>query len=240
MADEYANTHSAPGAQPSEPPPRPPFIHRLWTVFVQPGELHGALALNPAWFPMALFVATVVAAAGALIIPVELYQEMVLQGMREGADSAEAVAAFERIPPIVFRALVLGFGFLAFLLMPILFSVVTYVIFVFIRGDDATFKQHLAVVAHSGVITAVSAILNAFVNARTGDITGQLSVGTFFPFLPEGYVAEFLGALDLFSLWAAVNVGIGMAAVDPRRSAGSSAGILVGLIVVIALIRAAF
>ena len=240
MADEYANTHSAPGAEPSEPPPRPPFLRRLWMVFVQPGELHGALARNPAWFPMALFVATVVAGAGALIIPVELYQEMVLQGMQEGADSAEAVAAFERIPPIVFRALVMGFGFLAFLAMPVVFSVVTYVIFVFIRGDDATFKQHLAIVAHSGVITAVSAILNGFVNARTGDVTGQLSVGTFFPFLPEGYVTDFLGSLDLFGLWTAVIVGIGMAAADRRRSAGSSALILVGLMVVLALVRAAF
>ena len=238
MADEYTNASIAFGAGPPEPPPRPAFFNRLWMVFVQPGELFKALALNPAWFPVALFAA-LVAAASTWLIPAELYQEIALQSV-QGQTNSDAPVQITQVPPIVFSASAMGFAFLASLVFPVVLSVVTYVIFVFIRGDQATFKQHLSVVAHTGIITSVGGTLNAFVNARAGDLTQVLSVGTFFPFLPEGYFTDILLALDLFALWAAVVAGIGLVAMDPRRGPGSTAGVLVGMVVVMALIRAAF
>lgn len=239
MANEHTQAYSALGAGPPEPPPRPAFFNRLWMVFVQPGQMFKTLALNPAWFPIALFGA-LVAAASTWLIPAELYQQAALQGLEGRADNAEAIAQIEQVPPIVFRASVMGFGFLAALVFPVVLSMVTYVAFVFVRGDQATFKQHLCVVAHTGIVTAVGGVLNAFVSARGGDIERTLSIGTFLPFLSEGYFADFLLAMDLFNLGGAVVAGIGLAAIDPRRGAAPTAGILVGLVVVTALIRAAF
>ena len=173
MADEYTNASIAFGAGPPEPPPRPAFFNRLWMVFVQPGELFKALALNPAWFPVALFAA-LVAAASTWLIPAELYQEIALQSV-QGQTNSDAPVQITQVPPIVFSASAMGFAFLASLVFPVVLSVVTYVIFVFIRGDQATFKQHLSVVAHTGIITSVGGTLNAFVNARAGDLTQVLS-----------------------------------------------------------------
>ena len=95
-------------------------------------------------------------------------------------------------------------------------------------------------IAHAGVISVLGLAVNTWAQSRSGDMTQTLAVGTFFPFLPEGFVSEFLLALDLFQMWAAVVAGIGLAAADPRRKAGSTGAVLIGLVVVVALLRAAF
>lgn len=238
MADDYTTAYSALGAEPPPPPPRPPFFHRLWMVFVKPGDMFGALSLNPAWFPIA--VVTALIGAGAMwMIPAELFLDVAID--RVPPDQAEEMAAqFEQVPPIVFKASAVGGVALFSLIFPVVLGAITYVLFVFIRGDKATYRQHICVVAHTGIITAVGAALNAFVQSRSGDLTRTLAVGTFFPFLPDGYFTEFLLALDLFQLWAAVVAGIGLAAADPGQKTGSTAGVLIGMVVVVALIRAAF
>ena len=54
MNTEYDTQYAQAAGAGEEPPPRPAFFKRLWMVFVQPGDLFSRLALNPAWFPMAL------------------------------------------------------------------------------------------------------------------------------------------------------------------------------------------
>ena len=235
MIDESAAATGHPVE--TELPPRPSFFGRLWRVFVQPGAMFSELARNPAWFPMALLVAAITAAV-MWFTPVELFQQAAISGApaEQAAEMAEGMA---QVPPMLIKGGAVGAAFLMTLLFPIVLGAITYVIFVFIRGDEATYKQHLGVVAHAGVISALGAILNGFVNNRGGTLEQTLSVGTFLPFLSEGYFTELLLALDLFQLWGAVVAGIGLAAIDPRRSAGSTAAILIALVVVIGLIRAA-
>ncbi len=237
MPDEYAHTRSPSGAEPPEPPPRPAFFNRLWMVFVQPGELFKALAANPAWFPVALLCGLVVGLVMS-ILPTEFFRDAAVQNLPPGQ------AADQQLPPIVYKAIAVGGAALGALIIPVLFSLATYVIFVFIRGDRGTFKQHLCVIAHTRIITSVGTVANTLVWLRSGDMTRTLAVGTFFPFLSEGFFAEFLQALDLFMLWAVAVVGIGLAEIDPRRRAGSTAAVLLGIAVVVllgivALVRAA-
>lgn len=221
-----------------ELPPRPPFFSRLWMVFVQPGKLYGDLVRNPAWFPIALVVAAVTAAV-MWFTPEELFRQAALSGV-SGEQAAEIAEGMAQVPPIVIKGGAVGMAFLGSLLFPIILSAITYVCFVFIRGDEARFKQHLSVVAHAGVISALGAILNGIVNNLGGALEETLSVGTFLPFLPDGYFTELLLALDLFQLWGAAVVGIGLAAIDPRRRAGSTVAVLLALVLVVGLIRAAF
>lgn len=236
MIDESAAASTAPGE--AELPPRPPFFNRMWMVFARPDALFTDLARNPAWFPIALLVAAV-AAAVTWFTPTELFQQAALSGAT-GENAAEMAEQIAQVPSVLIKGGFVGGAFLATLLFPIVLSAITYVVFVFIRGDDARFKQHLCVVAHVGVISAAGAVVNGFVNNRGGALEQTLAVGTFFPFLPDGYFMELLLALDLFQLWGAAITGIGLAAIDPRRSAGSTAAILIALVVVVGLIRAAF
>ena len=237
MIDESAAATGDWG-EPEQLPPRPPFFSRLWMVFVQPGKLYGDLVRNPAWFPITLLVAAVTAAV-MWFTPEELFRQAALSGV-SGEQATEIAEGMAQVPPILIKGGAVGGAFLMTLLFPIILSAITYVCFVFIRGDEARFKQHLSVVAHAGVISALGAILNGIVNNLGGALEETLSVGTFLPFLPDGYFTELLLALDLFQLWGAAVVGIGLAAIDPRRRAGSTVAVLLALVLVVGLIRAAF
>ena len=210
-----------------EPPPRPNFFKRLWMVFVQPGELFRALGQNPAWFPMVLFVAVGMGAAiGSL--PNAFWEA---QMEASGQEVGEEAAMFTRIAGGVGAAVV-------FLVIPVVISVFTYVIFVFMRGDNATFKQHLSVISHTGIVSLVGMLVGVPLWIRSGSFEEVLSIGTFFPFLPEGFLYYFLNQFQLFGLWAIVVAGIGLATLDERRSSGPTIAVLMVLQVVFALVGA--
>ena len=223
-------THADPSAA-AEPPPRPAFVRRLWMVFVQPGDLFRALALNPAWFPVAVFVA-LVAGASMFLLPGEAFESMWDSVPPEQRDQ------MPELPPGFMRAMITGGALLVTLIFPVVISLGTYVILVFIRGDRATFRQHLCVNAHTGLISALGALFLFPLPMRSLDFQQALSIGSFFPFLPEGFAADLLAGLDLFGLWTCIVAGIGLAAIDERRSATSTATILVAILVLFAVIRA--
>lgn len=217
----------------AEPPPRPAFVRRLWMVFAQPGALFRALALNPAWFPVAAFVA-LVAGASMFVLPAEVFEGIWDNVPPEQRDQ------MPELPAGFMRAMTTAGTLLVTLILPVVISVGTYVIFVFIRGDRATFRQHLCVNAHTGLISTLGALFLTPLRMRSLDLGQSLSIGSFFPFLPEGFAADLLAGLDLFGLWTCIVAGIGLAAIDERRSAKSTATILVGILVLIAVIRALF
>ena len=214
-------------AQPEEaPPPRPNFLNRLWMVFVQPGRLFEALGKNPAWFPMALFVAVGMGAV-FIMVPPEVWEAQMAASGLSGADLDDAAAGARIAAPIG--------TLLAFLVIPLVISALTYGIFVFMRGDNATFKQHLSVISHVGIVGLVGSVVHLPLWISTGGFETTLSVGTFFPFLSDGFLFAFLTELQLFYLWMGVAAGIGVAALDPRRAAGSTVAIMLVIQVILAL-----
>ena len=231
-----------PAMQPEpEPPPRPAFFKRFGMVFFSPGTLFEQLAPNPAWFVMAL-VATLVGTAGWFaLVPADALSASFMEQMRTGGTEMppEALASMQSVPPSMLKfgaalgALVVG------VVIPVAAAALSYVIFVFIRGDRGGFKQHLCVFAHGAIVWQFGSIVTAFVHGRHGRIAETLSLGDLFPFLPDGYVASVLGALEFFTIWYVVVAGIGLATLDKRRDAGSTVGILLGLLLVTALIRGA-
>ena len=215
------------------PPPRPAFLRRLWMVFTHPGELFDALAGNPAWFPMAAFTAATVGAALGLV-PAEAYYETAAARV-----PPEQVEGLQALPAIWYKVMAIVFGTGFMLVLPVIMSLFTYVIFVFFRGDRATFRQHLCVVSHAGVITAFGALLMTPLRVRNSNVEEVLALGDFVPFL-DGFVREVLNGVDLFALWASVVVGLGLSLLDPRRHWAPTAAVLVALVVVLAVIRAFF
>ena len=230
MNDRYDPRHAL-GEE--APPPRPAFVRRLWMILVQPGELFKALADNPAWFPMAAFTAATVGIVLGLT-PAEVFYETAASNT-----SPEQLGDLQAVPMIWYKLPVAVFGTGVVLFMPVILSLVTYVIFVFMRGDRATFRQHLCVMSHAGVITAVGAVLLAPLRIRNLDFEATVSVGSFFPFL-DGFLLDVLNGLDLFALWGSVVAGLGLSLLDPRRRWVPTAVVLVALVVVLAVARAFF
>jgi hypothetical protein len=202
-------------------------------VFAQPADLFRALAANPAWFPVAAFSGLVIGVSMA-VVPAEAFYETFTANM-----PPEQVAEMRDVPLFWLKWPWVGAIMLFGPIGPVLLSLVSYVIFVFMRGDRATFKQHLCVMAHAGIITAVGSLLVAPIRIATVNVQETLAVGDLTPFL-DGYLYNVLNLLDLFALWATVVAGLGLSVIDPRRRWGPTAAVLVVIYLVLVMVGAVF
>ena len=92
-----------------------------------------------------------------------------------------------------------------------------------LMGGTGTFKQVYAILAHSGVIFALSVLFAMPLSYATHRMAGA-NLGVFVPMLEETtFLARFLGAIDLFSIWWSVNVAIGVGVLFKRKTGGIAA-----------------
>jgi Yip1-like protein len=116
-------------------------------------------------------------------------------------------------------------------------SGIALAIFNALLGGDATFKQVFAVVAHSGVITALQQLFVLPLDYVRQSLSSPTSLAVFAPFLDDAsFVARFLGGVDLFLLWWILNLAIGLAVLYKRRTGPVATGMVltylaIGLII---------
>ena len=113
-------------------------------------------------------------------------------------------------------------------------------IFNVVLGGDASFKQALAVVAHSQVLlVALQQLFILPLNYVRETMSSATTLSVFAPMLDEmSFLARLLGWIDLFWVWWIVNLAIGAAVLYKRKSA-PIAWSLLGVYLVFALIIAA-
>ena len=125
-------------------------------------------------------------------------------------------------------------------LMALIIGGVLYAIFNALMGGTATFKQVMAVVAHSQIISALAFLVSTPINFAKQSMTGATNLAVLFPMLDESsFVARLLGMLDLFAIWWVAVLSIGLAVLYKRKT-GSVAMVLFGIYAVIALVVAVF
>lgn len=148
------------------------------------------------------------------------------EGMRSMSTYAAYMGAVQFIVGVPLGALIMG-GIL-------------YAIFNALMGGSATFKQVMAVVAHSQIISALAFLVTTPINYVKGTMTGATNLGVLFPMLDESsFAARLLGMLDLFLLWWLFVLSVGIAVLYKRKTS-SVALVLFGIYFVIALGFAAF
>ena len=175
--------------------------------------------------------------ASTWFIPAEAWTEMMREQLQRSGDLESTplpnVGNFFRIASLV------GASVMTFVIAFVI-SAFTFMIFVFLLGDNGSYKQHLSIIAHTSVITAFGALFTLPLRVVNLDPQLTVSVGTLVPFIPDGYLYNVLLTLDLFSLWAAVLTGIGLAKIDVRRGWKSGAFTLIGVAIVFAMIGGYF
>jgi len=125
-------------------------------------------------------------------------------------------------------------------LMALIIGGVVYAIFNAVMGGAATFKQVLAVVAHSQIISALAFLVSVPINFIKGSMSGATNLGVLLPMLDESsFAARLLGMVDLFALWWVMVLSIGLAVLYKRKT-GSVAMVLFGIYAIIALGVAAY
>lgn len=217
----------------AESPPLPAFPKRVVDVFVAPGRLCAALRERPAW-ATALFVGAAITVLQLVLIPASVWEAKFREVMlQRGQQVPQGLAGgtLMRITSTV------GGG-LGYLLMAFLMAGVVTLIFAFILGDEGRFKQYLAVQTHAWLIPAIVGLLTVPLKIAQQSPSTTLNLGSFFFFLPEGYLLKVLTMLDLSQLWAALVVAAGVHAIYPKRSFKSAATLLIVLNVLLVMIIA--
>ena len=228
---------SGAGAVPPGPTgPVPSLPTRLLQTIVSPSKMAATVAEHPRWIG-AMLVAAALLSLSLALIPVEVMQEMqrrmVIQSGRQVQEIPEAAQNVVRIVTIVAPAI-------AFIVMAFIGAAITTFIFAFVLGDEGTYKQYLAVGVHAAVVPTLAAVLLAPMRIAAENPQLTINLGTFLPFLPDGYLANVFQAMDVTQIWAALITALGIHAIDRRRSFASAAVIQMGLVLVVALIAGYF
>ena len=95
-------------------------------------------------------------------------------------------------------------------------------------------------VSHSLFIGAVGAVLLIPLRLAQEDPSLTLNLGTFLPFLEEGYAFRVLKLLDLFGLWSYAVMAIGVTKIDPRRGMGFAVAFFCAFALLFALVFGIF
>jgi hypothetical protein len=118
------------------------------------------------------------------------------------------------------------------------FAGIYFGVFNALLGGDASYKQVLAITAHSGAINIVQTLFILPLNYIRQSASSATSLGVFVQFLDEtNFVARVLGMIDLFIVWNLIVTAIGLAVLY-RRKTGPIAWSLIGVYVVIVLVIA--
>jgi len=214
-----------------------PGIHRRFVdTFFSPSKMNAYLAAEPRWV-VALVVSVALMGLQVALIPSEVWESLIReQSLAQGGTPLPmpdwvtdwmGILAAVGAAMTTAIAIPIGAGFLT-------------VIFAFVLGDEGSYRQYLAVTAHSFFIPALVGFLITPLKIATQDPQLTLNLGSFFFFLPSGYWLGVLTAMDLTQIWSSLVIAQGAHCIDKRRSFRSAVVILLSLMLAMALIVGRF
>jgi len=229
---DATGTDEAPGEGSEPEAPLRSLPARLLDAVIAPGRMARTVADNPKWIG-ALLVCAVLLALSIALLPAGLMEDMQRRVMIQ---SGRAVPEIPERTRTIIRVVSIGAAGIGFIVMAFIGAAITTFVFAFVLGDEGTYKQYLAVGVHAAFITTLAAILYIPMRVAGGDPQLTINVGTFLPFLPDGYVHNVFRAMDISQVWSSLVAAMGIHAIDRRRSFGSAAAIQLGILFCIALL----
>jgi len=229
-------TEESPGdnGAPEQAADLPSLPARIAQVFFSPAALFDKLKARPAWIG-ALVTIVVVSLIVQILFPEELLRQLVMEQLGDNPEQAQIDAAmrlagiFRYVGPVVFTPI------LAVVLVGLVL-----LIWNLILGGEASFAQTMSISTHTLFIPTLGGLLTVPLMIAAGDATVALSLDLLLPGLDEeGFLYGFLHGLNLFSIWAAVVLGIGVSRLYPKATAGSAALVILSLYVVFTAVAVA-
>jgi hypothetical protein len=217
---------------------------RIPGVIFSPRATYAGVAARPRALGALAFVLVISVAGTFAFLSTEVGEQAMLDQqvrMIESFGMKIDDAAYERMAQSVGRAKYFGaVGQLITLpLVALGVAGIAFGVFNGAMGGDVTFKQVFAVVSHSGIVISLSQIFGLPLAYARENMSGATNLGVFAPFLDENaFLARVLGSVDLFILWWAVSLAIGLAVLSKKRT-GPIATTLIVVYVAIGVIIAA-
>ncbi|MFQ5680242.1 MAG: YIP1 family protein [Gemmatimonadota bacterium] len=215
--------------------PLPNLAVRCIQVFFSPGELFDRLKAHPVWVGI-LLVLIALNVIGGLLLPEEILRQLAARQLPTNADAA----TLERSLSVLRIGGIVG----GVLFLPVLGAAIAgilAVIYNVLLGGEARYRQLFSVTLHSLLVLSVGGLLTVYLMAASGEAGAALALHLLARGLDTGtWVYRFLHGINVFGLWTAALLGIGVSRIYPRREAGGAVTLLVGLYVGLKAIVAFF
>lgn len=217
------------------------FPRRLVDTLFSPVALFQRFNARAPWVD-ALIVGTVLTTALAMLMPRELIEAQIREAMSRGpapagapAPSMDAMVTIGRIGGLV--SSLVGVPVITLLLAALCTG-----IFGKLMDGGGSFRKHLAVASHAGLVTPLGFAITLFFAVQSGNPATQLSPALLVPGLEaESFAFRVLNALSVFTLWWLGLLVAGVSAVNHRVSTAKAAAVIVGIylagVVAIAALR---
>jgi len=220
-------------------------LGRAVGVIFSPRATYAGVATHPRVLGALLLILFISCAGTIALLSTEVMQQAALEQQLQQRKAFGAppmteaqTAQMERMLPY--------FGYIGaasaatfLVILSVVISGLMFAIFNALLGGDATFKQVLAVVVHSGFIFSLSTFFSVPLNYMRESLTSATNLGVFLPFLEEtSFPARFLGALDLVVIWWMLNLAIGLGVLYKRRTGPIATGMLMTYLVIALVIAA--
>lgn len=232
-ANEESGAISADREPAAERTTAPGLPARISLLLFSPGSLFERLRERPLWIDMLLLLVAL-NIVGNLILPEELLRQMAERQLPPDADPA-AVEGSLRLLRI--GSLVGGVIFVPIWAVIVAgYALVVYNVFL---AGEATFRQLLSVSVHALFLLTFGSLLTLLLMIASGETGTALAFHLLAPGLDaEGWLYRFLHGLNVFGIWTAVVLGIGIGHLYPRRSAGAAIALMLGTYVVLKAVAA--
>jgi hypothetical protein len=93
-------------------------------------------------------------------------------------------------------------------------------------GGNATYRQVLAIVTHSGAVNLVQQLFVTPLNYARSSLSSPTNLSVFLPMLEEGsFLASFFGTIDLFIVWWILVLAIGLGVLYRRKTSPIAVGL---------------
>jgi len=205
---------------------------RLFGAVASPRQTYAGVAAQPRWAGAFLVVAVVSGLAATVFSATDVGQRAIfdqqvsrMEASGRHLSDAQAQALARMVPYFTYFALpfqLVFFGAGGVLVAAVACGVLTGTL-----GGDATFQQVFAIVAHSGAILAPGFLFALPLDYAHETMTSPTSLMVFLPMIEDGsFAARLLGAFDLFRIWWAINLAIGLGVLYRRPTAPIAATIV--------------
>ncbi len=218
-------------------------IRRIAGVIVRPRTTFAALVTRPAWVDTWLLLFAVFALCGSWLLSTDIGQQSlvdervrVVEAFGGTVSDAEYRALQARPPWGVY----LTSGGRLLITPPVTLGAAAAIWLVArLERASARFGQCVAIAVHASVPLAIGQLVATPLNYGRESLTSPVNLAAILPLMEEGTLAaRFAGSFDVFALWWAVLMAVGLAALT-RRALKRYLWPIVGMLVTFGAIVAA-
>jgi hypothetical protein len=219
---------------------------RALGVLTSPRATYAAVAAHPRWLGALTLVLAISMTSVFAFLSTDVGRNAFLDQQVRQTESFSGHpmtdAQYERVQAMLpySRYVAAGAQVVTLPLTALLIAGLGFAVFNALLGGAGTFKQTFAVVVHSGMVLTVSQLFMTPLNYARETMSSATNLAVFAPFLDEtSLAARVLGSIDLFILWWAMSLAIGLGVLYKKRTGPIATGVI-AVYVAIGIIIAAY